>query len=323
MNLMAKENWFARPLEEQEGVFVDYKQFDVKKQLTASQFQYEFEAIPNRVNYDSTQKNNEDQSMFLLKTGIDMLFVEKNKNQINIEKLQSIEGFNYKGDFSFLNDKVVVDAGCGNGRFAEIAAKHCKSLICLDIGGHIKSTKKRLSKYHNITYVQCDLANIPLINDAVDFVYSIGVIHHTPKPGETLKELSRITKRNGSVSIWVYPPEYWGNFVKRAISKRIRKKLLQIDFAGQVSFIRKYLMPIGRFQIKIENMGLKYLFFPFFMINVPRHIDENEMLSTTIDYYLPQYIFTYKDKELEKLFKDADLTYKKLIFNTSAIGRKT
>ena len=80
---MAKENWFARPLEEQEGVFVDYKQFDVKKQLTASQFQYEFEAIPNRVNYDSTQKNNEDQSMFLLKTGIDMLFVEKNKNQIN------------------------------------------------------------------------------------------------------------------------------------------------------------------------------------------------------------------------------------------------
>lgn len=286
---------------------------------TSAQFTVEFDDIPDREDFKS--KNDEDKTLYLFKTGIDNEFYIKNQN-LNHRILQRNSGLNYHGDFSFLKDKIVVDAGCGNGRYAEIVAPYCKHLICLDIGNHIFKTKKRLKQFNNITFIQTNLETIPLLNNSVDFVFSIGVIHHTPDPQKTLAELTRILKPDCKISIWVYPSNYWGNPIKSIISKFIRKFLLTKTLKEQVIWIKEKLIPIGKFQNRLEKNGLKYFLFPFFTINVPRHDDENEMLATTMDYFLPQYIFTYTDKQLKLIFENCGLVYTKLPFPTSAIGTK-
>lgn len=286
---------------------------------TSEQFTIEFDDIPDRKDFKS--KNDEDITLFLYKTGIDNDFYLKNKN-LNHLILQRNSSLIYKGDFSFFKDKVVVDAGCGNGRYSEIVAPYCRQLICLDVGNHIFKTKERLKKFSNVSFIQTNLENIPLLENTIDFVFSIGVIHHTPNPEKTLAELSRILKPNCKISIWVYPPSYWGNPIKSLVSKIIRKILLRKDLESQVNLIKKYLLPIGKLQVNLEKRGLKYVFFPLYILNVPRHEDENEMLATTIDYYLPQYIFTYSDSQLKLLFDNCGLSYSKLPFPTSAMGKK-
>lgn len=315
-------SWFLRDLNVVNGVYIDSAFRQQKELETANQFHYEFDSIPNRVDYDKDLKQKEDTTLFFLKTGIDEYFFEKNKTKINIKKLQSIDEFDYKGDFSFLNNKIVVDAGCGNGRFAAIVAPHCKLLICLDIGNHIFETKKRLANFSNIVFIQCSLLHIPLKPEIADFIYSIGVIHHTPSPHESLRQLTKILKPKGYISIWVYPENYWGNWHKSFISKAIRQCLFLLPFKPQLWVIRKILMPIGRFQLKLEKRGLKFWLAPFFLINVPRHEDYNEMLSTTIDFYLPPFIFTHSLNDLKLLFESCRLTFKPLKFPTSAIGQK-
>jgi SAM-dependent methyltransferase len=303
-----------------EGVYSMNKSgLQEKVRQTSDQFTLEFSDIPDRA--DRSAKQAEDITLFLYKTGIDPDFTRKNK-KLNHDILQSVNSLDYTGDFSFLNDKIVVDGGCGNGRFAEIVAPHCKQLICLDIGEHIFLAKERLKNYSNVTFVQCDLADIPVATDSVDYVYSIGVIHHTPNPGKSLKELARLLKPSAKISVWVYPPAYWGPLPKKIVSKSIRSLLLRKSLESQVRFIRKYLMPIGKLQLKIQKLGLRYLLAPLFIINVPRHEDENEMLSTTIDYYLPQYINTYTNSQLKELFLKANLSFKELPFPTSATGEK-
>jgi ubiquinone/menaquinone biosynthesis C-methylase UbiE len=298
---------------------VDFKLESEQVSKTAAQFSYEFVEVPDRV--DLVSKKNEDTTLFLFKTGINPDFLTKNNN-LDQRLLQDINALNHKGDFSFLNDKIVIDAGCGNGRFAEIVAPHCKHLICLDLGEHIFYAKNRLKEFSNVSYVRCNLLDIPLTSEMADYIYSIGVIHHTPDPKKSLKELTRILKKEGSISIWVYPTAYWGNKIKKTTSLFIRNYLLKRELSDQISFIKKILLPIGRLQMFFEKYYLKYLFFPIYIINVPRHEDQGEMLATTIDYFLPQYINTYNDSGLEEMFKQAGLTYKKLPFETSAIGKK-
>ena len=44
------------------------------------------------------------------------------------------------------------------------------------------------------------------------------------------------------------------------------------------------------------------------------------MLATVLDYYLPEYINTYTDEDLESRFRAAGLTYRALPFPTSGRG---
>lgn len=170
--------------------------------------------------------------------------------------------------------------------------------------------------------VRCNLLHVPLEAAQVDFAYSIGVVHHTPDPPAAIGEIARLLKPDGALSVWVYPPEYWGHPLKAAVSRRIRAYLLGLELEAQVRFIRRWLMPLGRLQRRVARFGpLKLLLAPLFLANVPRHDDWNEMFSTVIDYYLPEYIHTYTDDELREIFEDHGLAWERLGFPTAARGR--
>jgi len=64
------------------------------------------------------------------------------------------------------------------------------------------------------------------------------------------------------------------------------------------------------------------LFAPLFILNIPRHENKHEMLATIIDYYTPQFIFTYTNNDISNWFTEAGLKFSKLLFPTSAIGTK-
>ncbi len=293
---------------------------DERIDRTADQFAHEFLQVGEVEDRDS--KLHRDITLFFAKTGIDPGFFQL--PGLNFREDQDSRALGYEPDYSFLEGKLALDAGCGDGRFAKLAAPHAREMILLDLGEQIHKAKEVTEGLGNVHCVRCNLLHLPVREEVVDFAYSIGVIHHTPDPTRALREIARTVADGGWMSVWVYPPEYWGNPMKRAVTLTIRKWLLSLPLSDQVEFIRRYLMPLGRFQLAVSrHKPLKYVLAPLFLVNVPRHEDPNEMEATVIDYYLPEYIRTYRDEELADLFRACGMSYRRLPFPTSGRGQKS
>ncbi len=107
-------------------------------------------------------------------------------------------------DPSFFEGKRVLDAGCGNGRFAYYAAKYGAEVWAIDLGPAIEVARLNTQGAGDIHVVQADLHNPPFAPGSFDFIYSIGVLHHLPDPEQAFRNLLRYLKPGGDIQIYVY-----------------------------------------------------------------------------------------------------------------------
>jgi SAM-dependent methyltransferase len=103
----------------------------------------------------------------------------------------------------FFAGKKILDAGCGNGRFAYYAAKYGAEVWAIDLGPAVE-VARRNTQSRNVHVVQADLNNPPFAFESFDFIYSIGVLHHLPNPEAAFQNLLRFLKPGGEVQIYLY-----------------------------------------------------------------------------------------------------------------------
>jgi ubiquinone/menaquinone biosynthesis C-methylase UbiE/uncharacterized protein YbaR (Trm112 family) len=116
----------------------------------------------------------------------------------------------------FFKGKKVLDAGCGNGRFAYYAAKNGAEVWAIDLGPAADVARRNTEGLHNVQVVQADLHRPPFPNESFDFIYSIGVLHHLPDPESAFQSLLRFLKPGGEMQVYLYwKPE--GQPIKRAL----------------------------------------------------------------------------------------------------------
>ncbi len=103
----------------------------------------------------------------------------------------------------FFPGKKILDAGCGNGRFAYYAAKYGAEVWAIDLGPAVE-VAHRNTQARNVHVVQADLHNPPFGLESFDFIYSIGVLHHLPNPEAAFQNLLQFLKPGGVVQIYLY-----------------------------------------------------------------------------------------------------------------------
>jgi uncharacterized protein YbaR (Trm112 family) len=207
----------------------------------------------------------------------------------------------YRPDGSALAGATVLDGGCGNGRFLRIAAEHAEHVVGLELGDHVELARARCGDVENVDLVQGSVLHPPFRKAAFDYVYSIGVLHHTVAPGRGALALANVVRAGGSMSIWVYPPSYWGNSVRRLTGKALHAWLCRKDPATVRRIASRWLYPLGRMQGRLAYRPLlKWLAAPAFAVNVPRHPSRRIMIATIMDYFASPVIHTHDYEQVRR-----------------------
>ena len=103
-----------------------------------------------------------------------------------------------------LNGRLMLDAGCGMGRFTRVAGSRGGEVIGVDLSESVHRAYKLTEHMPNVHIVRADLMRLPFKDASFDSVYSLGVLHHTPNTGKTFSALVRKLKTGGVLSMWVY-----------------------------------------------------------------------------------------------------------------------
>jgi glycosyltransferase involved in cell wall biosynthesis/SAM-dependent methyltransferase/uncharacterized protein YbaR (Trm112 family) len=104
----------------------------------------------------------------------------------------------------FFQGKKVLDAGCGNGRFAYYATKYGAEVWALDLGPAVEVAARNTNSIGHAQVLQADLHNPPFELESFDFIYSLGVLHHLPDPEPAFRNLVRFLKPGGEIQIYLY-----------------------------------------------------------------------------------------------------------------------
>ena len=104
----------------------------------------------------------------------------------------------------FFAGKCGLDAGCGFGRHLYYAAQFGAQMIGMDFSKAITRAKDIAGEIGRVQFVRGDLQKPPLRSHSLDFVYSIGVLHHTSDPEGAFQALLPLLRPGGAIFIWVY-----------------------------------------------------------------------------------------------------------------------
>jgi 2-polyprenyl-3-methyl-5-hydroxy-6-metoxy-1,4-benzoquinol methylase len=108
--------------------------------------------------------------------------------------------------FDRLKGKRVLEIGCGIGSHARLLAESGCQLTCVDLTSRaVENTRKRLQLWGLHADVrQMDAEHLDFPDGHFDFVWSWGVIHHSPNTEQIIRNVRRVLKPEGEFRLMVY-----------------------------------------------------------------------------------------------------------------------
>ncbi len=195
-----------------------------------------------------------------------------------------------------VKDKLILDAGCGAGRYSDVVSRWGANVIAVDLSSAVEASYENLS-HLGVRVLQADIMNLPFAEESFDIIFSIGVLHHTPDTKKAFQSLVPLLKPGGFMVIWLYSAYNdestrmkLSNFYRR-FSWRIPKKLLY---------------------------SISWLAIPYYYLNqIPLlrtftgrmwHISEHEnwrwRVLDTFDWYSPKYQWHHTYPEVFSWFEE-------------------
>jgi SAM-dependent methyltransferase len=107
-----------------------------------------------------------------------------------------------------LRGLVVLDAGCGMGKFSLAAAQAgAGAVIAVDFSDAVDVAHAHLAHLPSAHVVQASIYALPFRSRTFDFAFSIGVLHHLPDPERGFRGIVPLLRPGGRVFVWVYARE--------------------------------------------------------------------------------------------------------------------
>lgn len=104
-----------------------------------------------------------------------------------------------------LPGSVGVDIGCGSGRWASLVALRVGHLHLVDPSPDaLAVARKNLEKSVNVSFYEASVGKLPFEEGALDFAYSLGVLHHVPDTKGAIQSIAHVLKPGAPFLIYLY-----------------------------------------------------------------------------------------------------------------------
>lgn len=107
-----------------------------------------------------------------------------------------------------------LDAGCGAGRFSEVALEGGARVVAVDMSAAVDACHESLGARFpdQLDVVQADLYRLPFRPRSFERVFTIGVLQHTPDPKRAVRAVCAQVAEGGQLALWMYALN-WRTFV--------------------------------------------------------------------------------------------------------------
>lgn len=157
--------------------------------------------------------------------------------------------------------KVLLDVGCGAGRFAEIALSTGARVVALDYSPAAEACWQNFGFHPGLDVVQGDIYHLPFRANTFDCIYCLGVLQHTPDVRRAFLSLPEVLRPGGRLAVDVYPksvqnilwPKYW--------LRPVTKRMPEAELFNVVRVLVEYLLPMSLRVGHIPLAGRKLRYF--------------------------------------------------------------
>ena len=139
-----------------------------------------------------------------------------------------------KWNLDDMRGELILEAGCGAGRFTRLLAESGADLVTFDYSSAVDISRKMNGSFKNATFFQADILDMPFAENVFDRVFCYGVLQHTPNPRKSLRELVKRLKPGGRISVDIYVRDFKirpskSKYLWRWLTKRMdQEKLMNI-----------------------------------------------------------------------------------------------
>jgi len=154
-----------------------------------------------------------------------------------------------------LNGKWILDAGCGAGRFAEVALGAGAHVVALDYSTAVDACYANLKHHSNLHVVQGDIYALPFELESFPFIYSLGVLQHTPDVGKAFSALPPLLQEEGSLCVDFYWKRMRTMLHMKYLLRPVTKRLPQQSLFNLLKVIVPVILPISQVLGRIPVFG--------------------------------------------------------------------
>ena len=229
-----------------------------------------------------------------------------NGTQLSRERVQRETGWR----LDEMTAELVLEAGCGAGRFTEVLAATGCNLVAFDYSSAVEVSAENNRGRRNISFAQADLLDLPFPDGVFDRVFCHGVIQHTPDPAAAFRALDRVLKSGGKLSFDAYlkdgTVQVWkAKYLWRPITTRTDPARL---LAFLEWFIPKWL-PLDTMIKRVPVLG-RYLgaivpCMNYFYLPLSAAEKRRWAVMDTFDALAPTYDNPVRLEEARRWFRDA------------------
>lgn len=142
-------------------------------------------------------------------------------------------------DPTWLRGKLVLEAGCGAGRFTEILLKYGARVDSFDLSRAVEANRANCPTGPEHRVTQADIYALPVPRQHYDLVFCLGVVQHTPDSGRTIRTLASFVKEGGHLVFDHYVGGILRGANRRFGARLIRQWVLRLPLEERLPYVER------------------------------------------------------------------------------------